>query len=224
MYKTEIFKLGREALQYAVKTLKIKTINIPYYLCNVIRHALVEVNCKPKFYHINDNFMPAMEFDKDEFILYPNYFGICQKNVKLLSDMYPKLILDNAHAYYDEPCGIACFNAGHKFGENNSYLFLKTANYKLEETNSNKPEILKRKEDFLKLHNKYKTVNRLKINTSKIIAPFVYPCLCETTYEADMLVSDLKNQGKIIYRYWNLLPENYPEYKFYSRLVPIPLD
>ena len=37
------------------------------------------------------------------------------------------------------------------------------------------------------------------------------------------VVEKLKKEGKTVYRYWNPLPKNYNEYKFYSRLVPIPI-
>ena len=151
------FDLGRNALRYIVQMYKIKEIHIPYYLCDVVRHTLVEESCKPMFYHIDDNFLPDCEFNKDDYILYPNYWGVCGKNVKKLADIYPKLIVDNAHAYYDTPSGFACFNAGHKFGFKESYLWVK------DETSVPQPLIFTgdkvRREKFLALHEKYKSVN-----------------------------------------------------------------
>ena len=219
MYSIYKFSLARDAVRYLIRTLNLKEMHIPYYLCDVVRHTLVEENCKPVFYHIDDNFLPDCEFNKDDYILYPNYWGVCGRNVKKLAEIYPKLIVDNAHAYYDTPRGFACFNAGHKFGFKESYLWVK------DETSVQRPFIFTgdkvRREKFLALHEKYKSVNLLDIDTNSV--PFVYPCLANTVEEADNLVKALKEEGKTVYRYWSPLPKSFNEYKFYSRLVPIPV-
>lgn len=217
MHEVLKFNYAREALGYLVKTFEIKEMHIPYYLCDVVRHTLVEAGCKPLFYHIDDNFYPQKEFPKEDYILYPNYFGICGANVQKLVKIYPKLIVDNAHAYYDKPLGFACFNAGHKFGFEFSLLWIGTEDAENVIENN-------RKEEFLKLHSIYYKTNLLKINTENIVSPFVYPYLAKNTDEADELVRELERYGKTIYRYWNPLPQNFGEYKFYSRLVPIPFN
>ena len=221
MYKKLTFNLGRDALREIIKIYKIKEMRIPYYLCDVVRHTLVEENCKPLFYHIDDNFYPETEFSKNDYILYPNYWGVNGNNVKKLINLYPKLIVDNAHSYFDEPNGFASFNAGHKFGFKNSYAFIKDeiGNITTEPENLKLIEI--RKNEFKKLHNKYKNINLLKLESDCI--PFCYPLLVDTEEHADKIVKELKAEGKIIYRYWNCLPKNFNEYKFYSRLIPIPL-
>ena len=220
MYETLTFGLAREAVRYLIKKYNIKEMHIPYYLCDVVRHTLTEEGCKPVFYHIDDNFFPDTDFNKNDCILYPNYWGVCGKNVKKLVDIYPKLIVDNAHAYYDEPTGFACFNAGHKFGYKNSYLWIKDNRSETCATDiDNKAR--ERQKIFAELHRKYSETNLLNIDTNSI--PFVYPYLAKTTEEADKLVKQLKNEGKIIYRYWNSLPKSFLEYQFYSRLVPIPI-
>lgn len=224
MYKRLTFKQGREALREIIKIYGIKEIYLPYYLCDAVRHTVVEEGCKPIFYHIDDNFYPTCKFNKDDYVLYPNYWGVCGKNVKKLVNIYPKLIVDNAHSFFDEPSGFACFNAGHKFGYENSYLWIQGSgeNGYYDINNSEiKQDIAFRKEIFLKLNEKYKNDNLLNIDTNS--NPFIYPFLAKTTKEADNLVKILKTEGKTIYRYWNVLPENYLEYKFYSRLVPIPI-
>ena len=143
------------------------------------------------------------------------------QNAQNLAQKYPKLIVDNAHAYYDKPTGFACFNAGHKFGYKYSYLWLK--NSPLQNIDIIKNDKILRKNEFLKLHEKYSSQNLLNIDTESIIAPFVYPLLIKSADEADKIVRFLNQEGKTIYRYWNQLPKNFNEYKFYSRLVPIPI-
>lgn len=212
------FDYARDALKYLIKTFEIEKIYIPYYLCDVIRHAVVEMGCKPIFYHIDDNFMPVEAFPKEDYILYPNYFGICDKNVKILVKKYPKLIVDNAHAYYAQPSGFASFNAEHKF-----LSVDKGANLWIGKGVNNVKLDLKRREKFLYYHKLLKN-NLLNIDIEKNSIPFCYPYLAPTEIEADELVNKLTKQGLIIYRYWNRLPKTYNEYKFFARLVPIPLN
>ena len=221
MYKTLNFILARDALRFLIQKYQIKEINIPYYLCDVVRHTLIKEKCKPIFYHIDDNFFPAKNFSQEDYILYPNYWGICEKNVNKLVNTYSKLIVDNAHAYYNKPSGFACFNAGHKFGYEKSFLWFENNN-----SSKNSDIIIdnsakERQKAFFELHEKYKTTNLLNIDTDSI--PFIYPCLVKTEEAANKLAKQIKEEGKTVYRYWNPLPKSFLEYKFYSRLVPIPV-
>ena len=195
------FNFARDALRYLIRENNIKEIFIPYYLCDVIRHAVVTEGAKPIFYHIDDKFFPAQSFPKDSYILYPNYFGICENNVDELVATYKKLIVDNAHAYWSKPKGFAAIYSPHKF--KNSYG--------------------NRRENFDNYHKLYGTKNKLQFELSKDAIPFCYPFLASSVGEADNLVKELTGQGLTIYRYWNSMPKSYNEYKFYSRLVPIPL-
>ncbi len=213
------FDLARDALRYLIKKYEIKEIYIPYYLCNVIRHAIFAERAKLKFYHIDDNFFPLGDFFRNSYILYPNYFGICDNNVEILEKMYSNLIVDNVHAYYSQPKGLASFNSARKFvpEKNGAYLWFRG------EKNYFEPNLIRRKR-FDNYHKKFFKTNLLRINISPQTIPFCYPYLAPSIEEADKIAFDLINKGLKIYRYWNNLPETYNEYKFYSRLVPIPLD
>ena len=193
------FKFARDALKYLIKTYNIREIYLPYYLCHVMRHAVFEANCKPIFYHIKD------------------YFGICDKNIDKLIKIYPKLIIDNAHAFYSKPRGFASFNSAKKFlpVKDGAYLWIGKGKEITPPSNQ-------RYLEFMKYHNVLKD-NVLKIDISKDTIPFCYPYLAPSIEIADNLVDQLTKQGKTIYRYWNTLPKSYNEYKFYIRLVPIPL-
>lgn len=50
------FRFARDAFKYLLQTYKIKEIYMPYYLCDVMRHAAFEAKCKPIFYNIDDIF------------------------------------------------------------------------------------------------------------------------------------------------------------------------
>lgn len=62
----------------------------------------------------------------------------------------------------------------------------------------------------------------IRISSNDI--PFVYPFFAETKNQADKLVKQLEPEGLTIFRYWNNLPESYPEKIFYTNLVAIPLN
>lgn len=216
------FRYARDAFGYLIQKYEIKEVFMPYYLCDVMRHAAVTHGAKPVFYHIDDDFLPVQEFPHDAYVLYPNYFGICAKNVEKLEKLYPKLIVDNAHAYFEKPSGFACFNSAKKFlpVKEGANLWIKDV---CEDClSSEKPDFLRR-EMFLKYHKKLSD-NELNIDISDSCIPFCYPYLAPSVEIADKLVEKLTADGKTIYRYWNNLPKSYNEYKFYSRLVPIPLE
>ena len=247
-------------MRYIIRNYDIKEMHVPFYLCPVIRRAVIKENCKPVFYHVNDDFMPVQEFDRDDFILYPNYFGICDKNASLLAEKYPHLVVDNAHSFYSEPMGFASFNSARKFFPvyNGSFLWIRDLKGEYQKENEfhsapkNEEEMYKnetsfdddgiellnditaekivkfddleiRKEKFLQLHNKYGDKNLLNIDTSAK-SPFCYPCLLKTSDMADELVKKLKTDGYKIYRYWEELPKDFPEYRFYACLVAISLS
>lgn len=221
------FKYARESFRYLIQTFNIKRIYLPYYLCDVMRHSAVEAGAKPIFYHIDDNFMPAENFPENEFILYPNYFGVCDKNVEKLVNIYPKLIVDNAHSFYSKPSGFACFNSERKFHPEkiNSYLWIKKEGAGIDFENPYElPQIRQRKNIFIAWHKRLMNKNCLNLDLETSVSPFCYPYLAANESEADELALKLEQEGKTIYRYWNNLPKSFNEYKFYRCLVPIPLS
>lgn len=106
---------ARNCLRYVIQSFKIKELYFPYYTCPVVWQAAKKENCKINFYHIDENLMPIKEFSENDFIVYTNYFGICAKNVKRLTQKYKNLIVDNAQAFYMPRFGIASFNSLRKF-------------------------------------------------------------------------------------------------------------
>ncbi len=260
MYNLLKLNLARNSLRYIIKTYNIKELHLPYYICNTLFPAIKKEDCKICFYHINDNFLPEKEFKEEAFIVYPNYFGICDKNTEFLSQKYPKIIIDNAHSFYSKPKGFACFNSARKFLPvfYGSYLWIKEigqipeneenklnipmkeaeiiklenefANYEIKTLDKftqekiNTMDLQKiRKHQFINYHKLFNKTNNLMINPDNCYSPFCYPYLAKTENEADDLANDLIKRGKKVYRYWQPLPKNYNEYKFFRKLVPIPL-
>lgn len=106
---------GRNALRYIVRAYGIKKMYVPYYTCPVIWNALESENCELVFYTIDLKFLPEQEFPDDAYILYTNYYGICNKNCDVLTKKYKNLIIDNAQSFFSQPTGLASFYSPRKF-------------------------------------------------------------------------------------------------------------
>ena len=106
---------GRHALRYIIRSLGIKKLHVPNYTCPVVWQAVAEEGCEIEFYGLSDGFMPDREFDKDDFILYNNYFGVMGRKVAEMAAKYPNLIVDNAQAFYSKHIGRAGFYSPRKF-------------------------------------------------------------------------------------------------------------
>jgi len=106
---------ARNCLRYVIRAFNIKELYLPYYTCPVVWQSVQKEKCKIKFYHIDENYYPLIEFPQDAFILYTNYYGVCSANVKKLASIYKNLIIDNAQAFYMPKYGIASFNSIRKF-------------------------------------------------------------------------------------------------------------
>lgn len=118
--------LARNCLKYVIKSYGIKQLFIPYFTCPVVWQAVRDTDCEVKFYHIDEKFLPITEFGKNDYILYTNYFGLCEDNCKLLEQKYKNLIVDNSQGFYSANYGIATFNSLRKFFKvpNGAYLYI----------------------------------------------------------------------------------------------------
>lgn len=93
---------ARNALRYIIRIHNIKHLYVPEYTCPVVWDSVSEEKCKYSFYKIDNNFLPTVKFDKEAYILYNNYFGVCAKQVMYMLDNYPNTILDNAQAFFSK--------------------------------------------------------------------------------------------------------------------------
>lgn len=123
--------LARNCLRYLLRTYHIKELYVPSYTCPVVWDAVEAEGCRTIYYEVDAHFFPSKKLPQDSFILYTNYFGICSKNIEVLSRMYKNLIIDNSQSFYSEKVGLASFNSARKyFGvPDGAYLFI---NRKLE--------------------------------------------------------------------------------------------
>ena len=107
----------RNAIRYIIRALGIRRIHAPLYTCHVVAATIAQEGCEIQRYSLDRDMMPAIDFSKNDFIIYNNYFGVLGKNVETLSQIYPNLIVDNAQAFYSRPtCRAAVYSPRKFFG------------------------------------------------------------------------------------------------------------
>lgn len=104
-YHEEALRLNtaRNSFEYVLRARRYSKVYIPYYTCGVMLEPLKRLGVDYDFYTINENLEPEREIrlEKGEAFLYTNYFGLKQRCVERLAEVYGKrLIVDNAQAFY----------------------------------------------------------------------------------------------------------------------------
>lgn len=97
---------GRNCLAYLLKSKYIKKIAIPYFLCDCIEDVCKKYGIKIRYYSINTSFHPIdVKPLKDEWLYLVNYYGqLSEEKIIFYKQEYDnRIILDNAHAYFEKP-------------------------------------------------------------------------------------------------------------------------
>ena len=85
------------------KILQPEKIFVPRYSCHTLK-KLSTLNCKLEYYHVDENLKMCSKYDiqKNQFILYTNYFGINDRNVNEVIGQYGKqnVIIDNSQSLF----------------------------------------------------------------------------------------------------------------------------
>ena len=120
-YHKEALKLNtaRNCFEYVLRARHYRKVYMPYYTCEVLLEPINKLGIDFEYYRINEILEP-IEFPKleeTEAFFYTNYFGLKQKCVKCLAEVYGnQLIVDNAQAFYTKPIsGIDTFYSPRKF-------------------------------------------------------------------------------------------------------------
>lgn len=106
---------GRNALRYIIKIYNIKKLNVPAYTCKEVIESIKSEDCVIQFYNLNDSLLPIESFPSNEYVLYTNYFGVNNHNIKILERIYSNLIIDNSQSFYSPCQGLASFYSPRKF-------------------------------------------------------------------------------------------------------------
>ncbi|MGG3887078.1 hypothetical protein [Brevibacillus panacihumi] len=97
---------GRNALKLLLHTLQPAKLYIPYYICSSVVNAVEECCIPYEQYYLDPMLYPTMTspLPENEYLLYVNYFGVIDENVRHVSEMYDRrVIIDNTQAFYSKP-------------------------------------------------------------------------------------------------------------------------
>lgn len=112
---------GRSCLAYLIRARKIKKIALPYFLCDSINSICQKEGIEITYYHIKQDFLPEevmrgnknIEIDEDlstlslksdQWLYLVNYYGqLSNAQIREIARNYPKIIVDQAQAYYQKP-------------------------------------------------------------------------------------------------------------------------
>ena len=107
-YYPSLIKLntGRNSLEYILLVKGYRTIYLPYFTCDVLLEPIKHLGIKLKYYHIDSNLDPIIDFElgPTDCIVYTNYFGLKQDTVNRLSTYIDNLIIDNSQAFFPSHC------------------------------------------------------------------------------------------------------------------------
>lgn len=110
---------GRNCLEYILRARRYDMVYIPYYTCEVILEPFKKLGIPYEFYHVGTNLEIRDKFtlNKNEGVLYTNYFGLKQRYVEQLAEQIgTRLIVDNTQAFYSKRVeGIDTFYTCRKF-------------------------------------------------------------------------------------------------------------
>lgn len=106
-HKSRKYNSARSAFLDLLQNLKVESIWVPKFICDTMLKPLEILKINIKFYDLDINFYPQIpsELEKNDYLLYVNYFGICTQNQEKLMSLYPcdKIIFDHSQAFFVEP-------------------------------------------------------------------------------------------------------------------------
>ncbi|MEM8491226.1 MAG: hypothetical protein AAF756_10435 [Pseudomonadota bacterium] len=96
---------GRAALRVMLDRLQATCVYLPHYTCDAAFAPMREDNIEVRFYAIDRSFLPTsdIQLSRGEYLLYTNFFGLCDTAVTRLTRMYgDRLLVDDTHGFF---CG-----------------------------------------------------------------------------------------------------------------------
>jgi len=96
---------GRNCLAYLIEARQIRKIALPCFLCDSVRGVCERYGVTVWQYHIGNDFLPKeLSLDADEWLYLVNYYGqLTAQQMEEYAKKHPRIIIDNAQAYFDEP-------------------------------------------------------------------------------------------------------------------------
>lgn len=103
----QLFQSARAAFRALLISVRPTKVYLPKYLCNAMLEPLLEEQINHSWYDIDDSFnvITDIKLDNNEFLLYVNYFGVCQAQSNAILERFPpeQIIFDHSQAFFDPP-------------------------------------------------------------------------------------------------------------------------
>ena len=101
------FQSGRAAFLAVLEARRPKRIHLPWYLCDSMDEPLRQCGIEAQRYGIDQDFRIAqpLALEPDDWLLYVNYFGLCDAAVDELLVRHPanQVVVDNSQAFFSFP-------------------------------------------------------------------------------------------------------------------------
>lgn len=101
------FQSARAAFLALLQVGKPTRVWMPRYLCDSLFEPLRQINIPFELYSINENLEVAdpIKLDEDEWLLYVNYFGVCDHQVTQILEHFPsgQVVIDHSQAFFSPP-------------------------------------------------------------------------------------------------------------------------
>ena len=94
---------GRNALRYLIEQRQIRALLLPSFLCDTVKSVCRDIACR--YYSVWQDFLPQFpEPAEGEWLYVVNYYGqLPSAFLTELRQRFPRLIIDNAQAYFEPP-------------------------------------------------------------------------------------------------------------------------
>ena len=276
------FQSARAAFNALLNTGKPNRVWMPKYICDSMLAPLYALNIDIVFYDLTEqlNIAGTVVLAKDDWLVYVNYFGICnEQEQSVLNRFNPsQIILDHSQAFFAPPldCLATIYSPRKFFGvpdggllvtqteispptqideksvsmcmhllqrldkdPESGYEYFKKAELSLNDIQPCKMSILtskilnsidyevirnKRNANFRQLHEKFASINGLKINIDFINGPMCYPLfITDITARQRLLTNRI-----FVASYWPEVKEKVDayslEYQLLEKCLPLPCD
>ena len=116
------FQSGRAAFLALLESCRPACVHVPWYLCDSMHEPLRQAGIASRPYAIDSGFRPdpALVLATNEWLLYVNYFGLCDSIVGELQALHPReqIVVDNAQAFFAAPtrCRASLYSPRKFFG------------------------------------------------------------------------------------------------------------
>jgi hypothetical protein len=144
-YHQDVIRLntGRNAFEYILRARRYSKVFLPYYTSRVMLEPIQKLGLEYSLYQIDDQLFPKFDFSElceKDVLVYTNYFGICDENVRRIAGANINLVIDNSQAFFATAVhNIDTFYSPRKFFgvPDGAYLFTNAAiPYEFEKDNS----------------------------------------------------------------------------------------